>query len=185
MAGNRRRISPASSVRYYQSGNTVRLEDYYVDYLDSYAEDYVEEIQEETEWEQSRQRQVREEKRRRNHRKVRKNQEKAMHMSLPYVMMLSVATVLSVFVCYHSLRLQSEISASKRSVQELQVSVSKLKAANNAAEDSLKIYTDLDYIYKVATKKLGMTYPSEDQVIRFDRTESEYVRQYEDIPTSD
>ena len=181
MAENRRRISPASSVWYYQSGNTVRQEEVYEDYWDPYVENYAEEIPEESE----RERRRREDKRRRNHRKIRKNREKAMHMSLPYVMMLSVATVLSVFVCYHSLQLQSDITAAKRNVQELQISVSKLKAANNAAEDSIKIYTDLDYIYKVATKKLGMTYPSEDQVIRFDRTESEYVRQYEDIPTSD
>ena len=54
--------------------------------------------------------------------------------------------------------------------------------SNNAIEDGVRIYTDLDYVYRVATKDLGMVYPTEEQVIRYNRTESEYVRQYEDIP---
>ena len=41
---------------------------------------------------------------------------------------------------------------------------------------------DLEYIYKTATEEMGMVPAAEDQVIYFDRTESEYVRQNEDIP---
>ena len=41
---------------------------------------------------------------------------------------------------------------------------------------------DLDYIYDVATKELGMVYANKDQILLYDKTESEYVRQYEDVP---
>ena len=41
---------------------------------------------------------------------------------------------------------------------------------------------DLDYIYNVATGELGMTRPREDQILYYQKTESEYVRQYESIP---
>ena len=41
---------------------------------------------------------------------------------------------------------------------------------------------DLDYVYKVATEELGMVYANKDQVRLYNKTESEYVRQYEDIP---
>ncbi len=41
---------------------------------------------------------------------------------------------------------------------------------------------DLDHIYKVATEELGMVYANPEQVLLYDKTESEYVRQYEDIP---
>ena len=43
-------------------------------------------------------------------------------------------------------------------------------------------YVDLDHIYDVATNKLGMIYAKKNQVITYEKTESEYVRQFEDIP---
>ena len=53
---------------------------------------------------------------------------------------------------------------------------------NRSLASKINTCTDLDYIYQVATEELGMVYPGEDQVIVYDRTESEYVRQYENIP---
>ncbi len=58
-----------------------------------------------------------------------------------------------------------------------------LKAENDATETRINTSIDLDYIYKVATEELGMVYANRDQVLLYDKTESEYVRQYEDIPT--
>ena len=40
----------------------------------------------------------------------------------------------------------------------------------------------LDHVYQVATEELGMVYAGKDQVLLYDKTESEYVRQNEDIP---
>ena len=58
-----------------------------------------------------------------------------------------------------------------------------LKAENDAMETRINTSIDLDYIYKVATEELGMVYANRDQVLLYDKTESEYVRQDEDIPT--
>jgi hypothetical protein len=44
------------------------------------------------------------------------------------------------------------------------------------------VSSDLDYVYKVATEELGMVYANKNQVRLYNKTESEYVRQYEDIP---
>ena len=117
--------------------------------------------------------------------KVRKNREKARFMTAPYVLMLMAATALAVVICYQYLAVQSSIANHKNRINELQSSISALQQANDAAEDSIEIYTDLDYIYSVATTELGMVYPSEDQVIEYDKSESEFVRQYDDIPTAD
>ena len=57
-----------------------------------------------------------------------------------------------------------------------------LKAENDALETSINTYVDLDHIYDVATKELGMGYASKNQILLYDKTESEYVRQYEDVP---
>ena len=50
-------------------------------------------------------------------------------------------------------------------------------------ETRINTSLDLDYVYRVATEELGMVYPNKNQVILYNKTESEYVRQYEDIPT--
>ena len=41
---------------------------------------------------------------------------------------------------------------------------------------------DLQYIYQVATEELGMTYPKKGQVLEYENTSAEYVRQYGEIP---
>ena len=57
-----------------------------------------------------------------------------------------------------------------------------LKSENDALETRINTSLDLDYVYRVATEELGMVYPNKNQVILYNKTESEYVRQYEDIP---
>ena len=53
---------------------------------------------------------------------------------------------------------------------------------NDALETRINTSIDLDNIYKIATEELGMVYANKDQVRMYNKTESEYVRQYEDIP---
>lgn len=40
----------------------------------------------------------------------------------------------------------------------------------------------MNHIYDVATNELGMVYASEDQIVHYEKSEREYVRQNEDIP---
>lgn len=49
---------------------------------------------------------------------------------------------------------------------------------------SARIESEIDYneIYRIATEELGMSYPQKHQEIGYDHVESEYVRQYDDIP---
>ena len=86
---------------------------------------------------------------------VRRNQEKALQMDLPYVIVLTIAAVCT---------------------------LEKKKADNDALETRINTSIDLDNIYKIATEELGMVYANKDQVRMYNKTESEYVRQYEDIP---
>ena len=53
---------------------------------------------------------------------------------------------------------------------------------NVVSEETLSLIHILDNIYKIATEELGMVYANKDQVRMYNKTESEYVRQYEDIP---
>lgn len=80
--------------------------------------------------------------------------------------------------------MQSSITSHQTTIGKLESQLSTLKTNNSATESRINAYVDLDYIYKVATEELGMTYASDNQVIYYDKSESEYVRQYEDIPTN-
>ena len=111
-----------------------------------------------------------------------RNQEKALHMNLPYVIMLTLAVFCVLVICVNYLHIQSDISTRLANIEKLEKGVEQLKAENDALETRINTSIDLDYIYKVATEELGMVYANRNQVRLYDKTESEYVRQYEDIP---
>ena len=86
-------------------------------------------------------------------------------------------------VCASYLQVQASITANKNQIEKLESNLQTLKSDNNALEARISTYVDLKHIYEVATGELGMVYPSDDQILYYDKTESGYVRQYEDIPT--
>ena len=115
-------------------------------------------------------------------RRVRRNQEKALQMDLPYVLMLTVAAAFALYICVSYLQVQSSITGRIHNIEVLEQQLEKLKSENDALQTRINTDIDLDHIYQVATEELGMLYANKDQVILYDKTESEYVRQYEDIP---
>jgi len=113
---------------------------------------------------------------------TRRNQEKALPMDLPFVIMLTIAAICTLYLCVNYLQLQSNVAARLNNIEALEKSIETLKADNDALETRINTSVDLDYVYKVATEELGMVYANKKQVRLYNRTESEYVRQYEDIP---
>lgn len=115
-------------------------------------------------------------------RAVRRNQEKALYMDLPYVVMLTIAAVCALSICVSYLHVQSSIATRINHIETLEQDLERLKSENDALQTKINTDIDLDHVYKVATEELGMVYANRDQVLLYDKTESEYVRQYEDIP---
>ena len=113
---------------------------------------------------------------------TRRNQERTLPMDLPFVIMLTIAAILTLYLCVNYLQLQSTVAARLNNIEALEKSIETLKAENDALETRINTSVDLDYVYKVATEELGMVYANKNQVRLYNRTESEYVRQYEDIP---
>ena len=161
MAAGRRPVQET-----YVSGNTVRIAGYRTS-----AQPY---------HEQGRPQQ--ESRRRMVSYAVRRNQEKALQMNLPYVVMLTIAAMCVLSICVNYLHVQSSISARIHNIELLEKELEQCKAENDALETRIKTDIDLEHIYKVATEELGMVYANKNQVLLYDKTESEYVRQYEDIP---
>ena len=111
-----------------------------------------------------------------------KRRERALPMELPFVIMLTIAAICTLYLCVSYLQLQSSITARLDRMETLEEQIETLKADNDALETRINTSVDLDYVYKVATEELGMVYANKNQVRLYNKTESEYVRQYEDIP---
>ena len=113
---------------------------------------------------------------------VRRNKEKALQINLPHLLMLTAAAICMLYLCVTYLQVQSSITSRMHNIEQSEKELEVLKSENDALETSINTYVDLDYVYEVATEELGMVYANKDQVIMYNRTESEYVRQYDDIP---
>ena len=115
-------------------------------------------------------------------RKVRRNREKALQMSPSFVLFLSVLLVVVLGCSIGYIQVRASIDARIDEVQGLENDLAALKDANEAARSRIGVASDIKEIYRRATEELGMVYPDENQVIYYDRTESEYVQQNESIP---
>lgn len=113
---------------------------------------------------------------------VRRNREKALHMDLPYVIMLTIAAFCTLCICVNYLHVQASITSRIHNIERMEKKLELLKLENDALETSIHTSIDLDHIYQVATQELGMVYANKNQVIMYNPTEREYVRQNEDIP---
>jgi cell division protein FtsL len=103
-------------------------------------------------------------------------------MNFASLLVLTVAIIATVYVCVDYLKLQYEVSQMQKSVVSLEKNITILSNENDAAYEAINTAIDLDYIYKVAVKELGMVYPNKNEVIIYKKGSEGYVRQYEDIP---
>lgn len=116
---------------------------------------------------------------------TRKNRDKALYMNFGYVMFLAVAVVVTLFACISYLQLQAQMTEKVKSISSLKKEVADLRSDNDETYNRISTSVDLDYIKKVALEEMGMVYASKDQVVLYNNEESDYVRQYSDIPKAE
>lgn len=106
----------------------------------------------------------------------------AMNPGFAVFLALSVAVTLA--ACALLLTMQAKVTNQSNAITRLQSELEALRDDNNAYEARLNSSVDLEYIRDVAINQMGMIYPAEGQVVYYDLTESDYVRQYRDVPES-
>lgn len=99
-----------------------------------------------------------------------------------YMLVLSIAVVSLLVMCVYYIKVQSDLIEQRRKIERLEKEVNLLLDENNVTKERLQSEIDLDYIYKVATKKLGMIHAKDDQIIYYSGQSKDYVRQYSLIP---
>ncbi len=111
-----------------------------------------------------------------------RNREKALRMSLSYVMVLGVCCVMLMAVCVKYLSLQDSISVRKANIVSLESDINTLKSQNDALDYTINSYMDIEYISKIAVEELGMIRAAENQISFYNNTENEYMKQFKDVP---
>ena len=124
--------------------------------------------------------QIREKELRRT--QVEQNRQRALSMNLRYVLFLSVAAVAVVMVCIFYLRLQATSTQLQKKTVSLQTQLKNLQIENDIVYNEIISGVDLEQVREVATEELGMTYPSQSQIVLYEAVSSDYVKQYEEIP---
>jgi len=112
----------------------------------------------------------------------RREEMKAVSMNAVTLVLAAIALVVTVYFGYSYIHLKNSVNEHMESVKLLEKQLETKRTENDALEQSIDTSVDLSYVYNVAVNELGMVRSGQDNVIRYDKTESEYVRQYENIP---
>lgn len=105
-------------------------------------------------------------------------------MNPVFAVFLAISVVAALGACTLMLSMQAKVSSQSDTISILQSEIETMADDNNAYEARINSNVDLEQIRETAINQLGMVYPSEDQVVYYHLTESDYVRQYRDVPES-
>ena len=110
-------------------------------------------------------------------------QHRRHHMSLGYLLFLTMAMVLMVGTLAWYISLQAQIKNSVKNIATLESQLNNLKQDNDEAYNRANGNVDLDEVKRIAIQEYGMTYASEGQIVRYtDGGGNDYVRQVAPIP---
>lgn len=150
---------------HYIEGNAVRRLEPDYDYYGNEEQEYQVSYEEE-----------------RKRRRRRKRANTAPGIDLFSLIFMVAAIIATAYVCVQYLQVQADVTKMSKSIASMESNIATMKNDNSAAIEDITSAIDLQYIYKVATKELGMVHASKNQVISYESTKSDSVKQYGDIP---
>lgn len=105
-----------------------------------------------------------------------------LFMELPYVTALVFAVIFALISCCQYIRLRTDVECRIRQTEALERHVVSMQNDNDLAEKDMSYVQDLNLIYETATQMLGMVPAAEANIRFYDRSDSEYVYQRDNIP---
>ena len=93
-----------------------------------------------------------------------------------------VATIFLFGSCFYMLTVQATITEQRREIAMLESNLNSLTDNNNEMSKRIESSVDLTEIYNVATTELGMVYPKAGQVVSYEASNPDYVKQFKDVP---
>lgn len=116
---------------------------------------------------------------------AKRTKEHRMPMNLPTVVFLAAAVICTASISIMYLQIQNNVTVRTKNIAALEKEYEALVAENDTLELSIQTYTDFAYVYQIATEELGMRVPTQEQIITFQQSQSEYVIQYDEIPAAE
>lgn len=116
------------------------------------------------------------------HRVHRASRSRQEHLSAAYTLFLAFASVLTLWVCTGYLQLQADNTSKAKELVVLEEQLADLKVENDDEYNRVITSVDLEAIREIAVNELGMVYANADQVVLYDGSGSDYVKQYQEIP---
>lgn len=110
------------------------------------------------------------------------NREKGRQYTLLQIGAIAVAVVGVLGFGVRYLQAHDEMNTYIQTIAKLEAEYSNKVSENDGLSAQIESEIDYNEIYRMATEELGMSYPQKHQEIVYDHVESEYVRQYDDIP---
>jgi len=111
-----------------------------------------------------------------------RNQQKALSMGKGQAAFLGVAMAMILVACVYMLNLQAAITVQNKNIATLETTLNTIVNDNEATASRLESQVDLSKIYTIATQELGMVYADSGQIVVYEQSDPDYVRQYADVP---
>lgn len=122
------------------------------------------------------QRQLQEPPRRPVQNEVRKNRDKAHHMSMGYVLFLAAALIAAGLILVNYVQLQAELTNLTKLNATKVSELSSLRLANDEAYNRVLNSIDLEEVKRIAIGELGMVYAEEGQICHYTSEGNDYMR---------
>ena len=97
-------------------------------------------------------------------------------------MFLSIAAVLALIVCVNYVKLQSQITTRSKNITAMQEELAAMREENTTKYNVLMDSVTLEEVEEKAINELGMVRANEDQIVEYENSAGDYVKQYEEIP---
>lgn len=121
-----------------------------------------------------------EEPRRQPRPQVRKNRERARHMSAGYVLFLAAALCMAALVLVNYIQLQAQLTNLTKSVASKESQLNSMRIANDEEYNRILNSINLEEVKRIAIGELGMTYAEEGQIITYTNERNDYMRRATD-----
>lgn len=112
---------------------------------------------------------------------IRANRERETRFGVGYVAFLSVVCIITVLLCINFLQLRSRVTTQSVKIASMESNLSSLKQDNDAYYKDVLASVTIDDVREAALNRLGMHYPSEDEIRYYSTDDGSYVRQYQDV----
>lgn len=103
-------------------------------------------------------------------------------IGIGYLLSLIMVMCLAGMMLVYYVSLQSDVTSSVKEISRLESSLNSLKLSNDEEYNRITASIDLEEVKKIAIHELGMQYAEDGQVVSYSSKNSDYVRQYKDIP---